>query len=67
VQWTWRDVQEIAAGLAEAHPETDPLSVPLRELKRIVNALPSFADDPEAATDATLEAIQAAWYDQIEG
>ncbi|MGB2959826.1 MAG: Fe-S cluster assembly protein IscX [Bacteroidota bacterium] len=67
MKWTWRDVQEIAAGLAEAHPETDPLSVPLPELKRIVSALPSFGDDPDATTDAILEAIQAAWYDEMEG
>ncbi len=67
MKWTWRDVQEIAAGLAEEHPETDPLSVALPELKRIVIALPSFGDDPDTTTDAILEAIQAAWYDEMEG
>ena len=66
MKWTWRDVQEIAAGLAKAHPGTDPLSVPLPELKRIITALPGFGDDPGATNDEILEAIQAAWYEEVE-
>lgn len=65
-QWTWRDADEIALDLVERHPATDPLTVSLPELKRLVLELPSFHDDPDAATDKLLESIQAAWYDEFE-
>jgi FeS assembly protein IscX len=64
---TWQDIEEIAADLAGAYPEVDPLSVPLAELKRMVTALPEFGDDPDVVTEAILEEIQAAWYDAFEG
>ncbi len=67
MKWTWQDVQEIATGLAETHPEIDPLAVPPPELKRLVSGLAMFGDDPDAATDLILESIQAAWYDVVEG
>jgi FeS assembly protein IscX len=66
MKWTWRDVDEIAMDLVEQHPNTDPLSVKLPDLKRLVAALPAFGDDPDSVTDANLEAIQAAWYDEFE-
>jgi FeS assembly protein IscX len=65
-KWTWRDADEIALDLVERHPVTDPLTVTLPELKRLVLELPSFHDDPDAATDKVLENIQAAWYDEYE-
>jgi FeS assembly protein IscX len=64
---TWQDIEEIAADLAGAYPEVDPLSVPLTELKRMVTTLPGFGDDPEVVTEVTLEEIQSAWYDAFEG
>ena len=63
---TWRDVDDIAIDLVERHPNTDPLTVKLPELKNMVTELPTFGDDPNAATDRILEAIQAAWYDEYE-
>jgi FeS assembly protein IscX len=63
---TWRDIDEIALDLVERHPNVDPLSVKLTELKKLVMDLPSFGDEPGAATEKTLEAIQAAWYDEFE-
>ena len=63
---TWRDVDAIAMELVEHHPNIDPLSVKLPELKAMVTALPTFGDDPDAATEAILEAIQASWYDEFE-
>jgi len=32
----------------------------------MVTELPTFGDDPAAANDKILEAIQAAWYDEFE-
>ena len=63
---TWRDVDDIAIDLVERHPNVDPLSVKLPEIQKMVTELPTFGDDPVAATDTILEAIQAAWYDEFE-
>ncbi len=63
---TWQDVDEIALDLVERYPYQDPLTVKLPDLKKLVTGLPSFGDDPDAATEKTLEAIQAAWYDEFE-
>ncbi len=63
---TWQDVDELAVDLAERYPNVDPLTVKLPELRTMIVGLPSFGDDPAAVTDATLEAIQAAWYDEFE-
>jgi FeS assembly protein IscX len=65
-KWTWRDADEIALDLVERHPNLDPLSVKLPELKKLVIGLPTFADDPTGASDRILESIQAAWYDEFE-
>ena len=66
MKWTWRDVDEIAMDLVERFPNVDPLSVKFPELKKLVTELPTFGDDPNAATDTILESIQAAWYDEFE-
>jgi len=63
---TWRDVDDIAIDLVEQHPNLDPLSVKLLEIQKMVTELSTFGDDPAAATDKILEAIQAAWYDEFE-
>lgn len=63
---TWQDVGELAAALARRHPGTDPLSVTTSDLRRMVAELPEFGDVPSAATQDTLEDIQAAWYDEFE-
>ena len=39
------------------------MRVPSEELRRLVAALPDFADDPAAADEADLEEIQSAWFD----
>ena len=58
---SWDDAEDIADGLAVAHPEVDPLSVRFTDLHRWVVALPGFADDPQASTEGKLERIQMAW------
>ena len=42
------------------------MSVGSDELQKMVTGLPAFSDDPDAATERILEAIQAAWYDEYE-
>lgn len=63
---TWQDVDDIALDLVERYPQVDPLSVKFPDLKTMVTSLPSFGDNPDAATDAILESIQSAWYDEFE-
>lgn len=63
---TWRDVEEIARDLAEHYPELDPLAVEFKQLRTMILGLPTFGDEPDAGSDAILEAIQSAWYDEYE-
>ncbi len=58
---TWEDAEDIAAELAEAHPDVDPLTVRFTDLRKWVIALPDFADDPMASSEGKLERIQMAW------
>ena len=61
---SWDDAEDIADGLAAAHPEQDPLSVRFTDLHRWVIELPGFADDPKHSGEKILEAIQMAWMDE---
>lgn len=63
---TWQDVEEIGLDLFELHPDLDPISVSLPEIKEMVVKLSGFDDDPDGATDVILEAIQESWYDEYE-
>jgi FeS assembly protein IscX len=67
VHRTWRDVEDLARDLLERYPDTDPLTVSLETLRDMIVSLPLFDDKPDAATDETLEEIQAAWYEVSEG
>ena len=61
---TWRDVDGLARELAERFPGEDPLGIDLRRLHEMILGLPSFKDEPHAATDEQLETILAAWYEE---
>ena len=61
---SWLDTEEIAIQLAEAHPDTDPLSVRFTDLHKWVTALPDFEGDPKASNEKILEAIQMAWLEE---
>jgi FeS assembly protein IscX len=61
---TWRDTEDIAIGLSEKYPDTDPLTVRFTDLQRWVTELPGFSDDPKASNEKILEAIQMAWLDE---
>ena len=62
----WTDVEEIGFRLAEAHPDTDPLSVRFTDLHKWVLELPGFTGDPQKSGEKILEAIQMAWLDERE-
>src|SRR5690606_12529910 len=62
----WTDVLDIAIELAESKPEVDPRYVNFVDLHRWVLALPDFADDPQRGGEKLLEAIQAAWIEELD-
>ncbi|WBE26451.1 Fe-S cluster assembly protein IscX [Denitrificimonas caeni] len=62
----WVDVQEIAISLSEKHDDIDPLSINFVNLRRLVTELPEFDDDPERSGEKILEAIQAAWIEELD-
>ena len=61
----WTDVTDIAIALTEAHPDVDPRTIRFTDLHRWVMALPGFADEPGHSGEKILEAIQAAWIDEM--
>jgi FeS assembly protein IscX len=62
----WTDSREIAIALADEHPDVDPRSVLFTDLKRWVQELRGFDDDPKHCGEKILEAIQMAWLDEGE-
>lgn len=63
----WTDIEDIAIGLHETHPERDPFAIRFTELRQMVEALDGFEADPEHnVNEQILEAIQAAWREEIE-
>jgi len=61
----WTDTNDIAIALADAHPEIDPRTIRFTDLHRWVCALDEFDDDPQRSGEKILEAIQAAWIDEV--
>jgi FeS assembly protein IscX len=61
--WTWQDISELAEDLAGTYPEKDPLRLSTKDVHRLVVAMPTFGDEPAAATESILESIQAAWFE----
>ena len=61
----WTDVIDIAIELSEVHPDVDPLQLNFVDLRSWVLALPNFDDNPERCGEKILEAIQAAWIDEL--
>ncbi len=62
----WTDVQDIAIELADSQPDTDPRYVNFVDLRQWVMALPEFDDDPNRCGEKVLEAIQAAWIEELD-
>lgn len=61
---TWRDAEDIAIALMEAHPEVKPLDVRFTDLHRWVTELPDFGDDPRGSNEGILENIQMSWFQE---
>jgi len=61
----WTDVRDIAIALADEHPEIDPRNLRFTDLHNWVLALDGFDDDPKRGGEKVLEAIQAAWIEEI--
>ena len=62
----WTDVIDIAIELTETHPDVDPLTINFVDLRNWVIALEGFDDDPERCGEKILEAIQAAWIEELD-
>ncbi|HVE89049.1 MAG TPA: Fe-S cluster assembly protein IscX [Burkholderiaceae bacterium] len=62
----WIDTEDLAIALAEKHPDVDPRTVRFTDLHRWVCELEDFADDPNRSGERILEAIQAAWIEEMD-
>jgi FeS assembly protein IscX len=62
----WEDIEDIAIGLTDKHPEVDPYTVRFTDLHKWVTELPGFAGDPLKSNESKLEAIQTAWHEEWE-
>lgn len=62
----WTDIREIAIALADNHPDVDPQYVRFTDLHNWVLQLAGFDDDPKHSGEKILEAIQAAWIEEVE-
>jgi FeS assembly protein IscX len=62
----WTDVLDIAIELTEQHPDVDPLTINFVDLRSWVMALSDFDDDPAHCGEKILEAIQAAWIEELD-
>lgn len=60
----WTDIYDVAAALADTHPDIDPVQVRFTALRDMVLALPDFNDDPAHCGEKILEAIQQAWLEE---
>jgi FeS assembly protein IscX len=64
----WTDVTRIAEELADSYPALDVEKVQyirFTDLHAKVMALPGFKDAADRSNEKILEAIQAAWLDEI--
>ena len=62
----WTDINDIAIELTEAHPDVDPLALNFVDLRDWVLALEGFEGDPAHCGEKVLEAIQAAWIEELD-
>ncbi|MFT6300233.1 MAG: FeS assembly protein IscX [Saprospiraceae bacterium] len=62
----WTDIQDIVIELSEIHDNIDPRYINFVDLRGLVMGLSDFDDDPERCGEKILEAIQAAWIEELE-
>ena len=60
----WTDRRAIAEELYDNEPDLDPTTLRMTELHAKILALPDFDDDPQASSEARLEAILQIWIDE---
>lgn len=61
----WDDIEDIAIGLTDAHPDTEPLTVRFTDMHKWIMELPNFAGKAEGSNESKLEAIQMAWDEEF--
>ncbi|TVQ81246.1 MAG: Fe-S assembly protein IscX [Phycisphaeraceae bacterium] len=63
----WLDVERIAEELADAHPNVSPYSVRFPELRRMVEDLAGFQEQPgHPVNERILEAVQQLWHQELD-
>jgi FeS assembly protein IscX len=62
----WTDTIRIAEDLLEKFPDVDPLTVRFTDLHNWVVELDGFDDDHHRGGEKILEAIQAAWIEEVQ-
>lgn len=62
---TWEDSYAIARELISRYPGVRPEEASLGMIYRWVITLPGFADDPQLANEAILEAIVQEWFEEV--
>jgi FeS assembly protein IscX len=63
----WLEVELIGEMLAERHPDVDPYRMGFPELRKLVTALPGFAEEPgHPVNEKILETIQRHWIEERE-
>jgi len=62
----WTDTLDIAIALSEKHADVDPRYVRFTDLFNWVKELEGFDDEPDRCGEKILEAIQAAWIEEVE-
>jgi FeS assembly protein IscX len=61
----WDNFEDIAIGLTDKFPDTDPLTVRFTDMHKWITELPGFSGDSAASNEAKLEAIQMAWHEEF--
>jgi FeS assembly protein IscX len=62
----WTDTTRIAEELHDKFPDVDPLTIRFTDLHKWVCELDDFDDDPKRSGEKILEAIQAAWIEEVQ-
>jgi FeS assembly protein IscX len=61
----WDTTYAIVLELMEQYPTIDVDSVGLKQLHKMIIALPNFADAPQQVDDITLQDILGEWYEEV--
>ena len=61
----WTDSIDIAIELVDKFPDTDPMTINFVDLRHWIMELEGFEDDSGRCGEKILEAVQAAWLDEM--